>query len=84
MKPRKPMTLEEIAQELGVSRQMVYKIEQRALRKARDMIKSSGLTLQEILTDENCKIRGTQEVPSSEVHGKVQPASDTAGQKEEG
>ena len=54
----KPMTLQEIADELGISRQMVYKIEQRALRKAKVLIEQHGYTLDEILNGDNRKIRG--------------------------
>ena len=43
------MTLDEIAAELGVSRQMVYKIEQRALRKARVLLEKHNLTVEEWL-----------------------------------
>ena len=54
----KKYTLQEIADEMGISRQMVYKIEQRALTKARKAMLESGLTLEEILNGENNKISG--------------------------
>jgi transcriptional regulator with XRE-family HTH domain len=47
------MTLQEIADELGVSKPMVYKIEQRALKKARALMEKHGLTLEEVLKGEN-------------------------------
>ncbi len=48
------MTLQQIADELGISRQRAHRIEQRALKKARAHMEATGLTLQEILRDENC------------------------------
>ena len=53
-------TLQEVANILGVSKQMVYKIEQRALRKAKAIMEEQGLTMQEILQGENKPIREKQ------------------------
>jgi DNA-directed RNA polymerase sigma subunit (sigma70/sigma32) len=47
----RPMTLQEIADTLGVSKAMVYKIEQRALKKARALMEQQGLTLAEVLSE---------------------------------
>ncbi len=53
-------TLQEIADAMGISKQMVYKIEQRALRKAKALMEEQGLTMQEILQGENKPIREKQ------------------------
>ena len=63
------MTLQEIADEMGISRQMVYKIEQRALTKARKAMLESGLTLEEILNGENRQIRGTKDTTDKQSGG---------------
>ena len=46
-----PMTLQQIADELGISKVMVRKIEQRALRKARALLEQGGVSLRELLTE---------------------------------
>lgn len=45
-------TLEEVAQELGVSRQRAQQIEQKALAKCRVILEAHGLTLTALLQDE--------------------------------
>lgn len=42
------MTLEEVAKELGVTRQRVFQIEQRALNKVRKYLISKGFDMQDI------------------------------------
>lgn len=46
-----PMTLQEIADELGISKQMVAKIEKRALDKARATLDRLGLTWEDFLDE---------------------------------
>ena len=43
------MSLEEVARELGVSKQMVHKIEKRALAKAKVLLDKHNLTVEEWL-----------------------------------
>jgi DNA-directed RNA polymerase sigma subunit (sigma70/sigma32) len=43
------MTLEEIGQELGISRERVRQLEARALTKARVILRRRGYTLQDLL-----------------------------------
>lgn len=43
------MSLEEVARELGVSKQMVHKIEKRALAKARVLLERHNLTVEDWL-----------------------------------
>lgn len=56
------MTLQEIADEMGISKQMVYKIEQRALKKAKALMESSDMTLEEVLKGENVRPSQTDTV----------------------
>ena len=65
------MTLQEIADELGISKQMVYKIEQRALRKARDYAKLHGLTLRELLGNEEPETYSIEEQPRGKARAGV-------------
>ena len=51
------MTLQEVADEMGISKQMVYKIEQRALAKCRKALEEKGLTLRDIMNDENTSFK---------------------------
>lgn len=51
------MTLQEVADEMGISRQMVHKIEQRALAKCRKALEKKGLTLRDIMSDENTSFK---------------------------
>ena len=46
-----PMTLQEIADELGVSKQMVAKIEKRALAKARATLDRLGLSWEDFVDE---------------------------------
>lgn len=45
------LTLEEVAQELGVSRERVRQIENRALWKARQILERHGYRLEDLLED---------------------------------
>ena len=65
------MTLQEIADELGISKQMVYKIEQRALRKARDYATLHGLTLRELLDNEAPETYSIEEQPRGKTREDV-------------
>ncbi len=47
------MTLEEIGQELGVTRERVRQLEARALRKAKKILERWGYTLQDLLGGEH-------------------------------
>ena len=51
-----PMSLQEIADQMGISKQMVYKIEQRALRKARAILEAHGYTMRDLINGDNRKI----------------------------
>lgn len=46
-----PMTLQEIADELGVSKQMAAKIERRALGKARDILARMGIDWEDFVDE---------------------------------
>ncbi len=48
-KPARTHTYEEIAQELGITRSAVRKIEQRALRKVRKALKEKGIELDDLI-----------------------------------
>jgi predicted transcriptional regulator len=45
-------TYEEIAEELGITRSAVRKIEQRAMRKVRKALKRKGMTLDDLIPDD--------------------------------
>ena len=47
--PREPMSLQEVADEMGVSRQMIYKIEKRALKKAKAILEARGITISDLI-----------------------------------
>lgn len=46
---RGAMSLQEVADAMGISRQMVYKIEQRALKKAKTILESKGYKLSDLI-----------------------------------
>ena len=51
MNHMEPMSLQEVADELGVSKQMVARIEKRALRKAKEVLEGLGLSWEDYLDE---------------------------------
>lgn len=45
------MTLDEVGQELGISRERVRQLENRALAKAKAILKKRGFTVQDLLVE---------------------------------